>query len=94
MSAHPLAAITDMLRGQEAVRRATATVEWETDPRTPGRTAYRITGATRDVVQGAIDARMTAAENGDGRANFIGPHRDENGWVALGEVVLPVEVAA
>lgn len=86
--------IADMLRGQQAVKRATATVQWETDPKTPGRTAYRITGATRDVVQGAIDARMTEAENGDGRAQFIGPHRFEGGWVALGEVVLPVEVAA
>ena len=87
-------AITDMLRGQEAARRATAHVEWETDPKTPGRTAYRITGATRDGVQGAIDVRMSEAENGDGRAQFIGPHRCDGGWMALGEVVLPVEVAA
>lgn len=91
----PLAdAINDMFRGQEAVRRATAHVEWEKDPRAPGRTAYRITGATRDVVQGAITARMNEAEDGGGRAQFIGPHRFEGGWVALGEVVLPVEVAA
>lgn len=86
--------ISDMIRGQEAVRRATATVEWETDPKLPGRTAYRITGATRDVVQGAIDMRMVEAENGNGRSLFIGPNRYDGGWVALGEVVLPVKVAA
>ena len=50
--------LDDVLHGFGGLARATARVEWELDPRQPGRTAYRITGATREVVQNAIDTQM------------------------------------
>jgi len=87
-------AIADILRGQESVRRATAHIEWQADPATPGRTAYRITGATRDVVQNAISARMEAAERLDGNSEFTHPERIIDGWLSLGYVLLPQPVAA
>jgi len=87
-------AINDMFRGQEAVRRATAQVEWEKDPRVPGRTAYRITGATRDVVQAAITRQMDFAERTDGNAEFTNPERIETGWESVGYVLIPQTVSA
>lgn len=77
-----------LARGQAAVACATAYVEAEADPKLPGRTAYRISGQMRDAVQGAIDARMREAEERGGFAHFIGPHRDGDGYLALGEVVI------
>lgn len=84
--------LADFMADTAAISRATALVEFETDPQTPGRTAYRITGPSADVVQNAIDARMRHAEDRPGRnfARFTAPTRTADGWQALGEVVLEV----
>lgn len=77
-----------------------AHVESEADPKRLGRTGYRITGPTAQVVQDAIDtitATVDAALGGAaGLARFIGPARIDEGWGALGEVVIfePQGVAA
>ncbi len=78
------------IASQEAIRKATATVEAERDPRMPGRTAYRITGASRAVVTAAIEARINEAHDRGGFANFIGPHWSSyrRCFVALGESIL------
>ena len=83
------AALHDMVNGFLAVRRATAWVEWEDDPRIPGRRAYRITGETKESVQAAVDGRMALVDNATGSARFVGPYRDNGGYIALGEVIIP-----
>lgn len=68
------------------VRDATAWVEFENDPRVPGRTGYRITGKTADVVQGAIDARLAEIDRCGGVAEFTHPCRHGDQFVSLGYV--------
>lgn len=82
-------ALQNILVGQEAVRKATTWVEWEDDPSTPGRRAYRISGLSKAAVQGAIDRLCQQVEDAGGFANFIGPHPIEDGtkFGAIGEVV-------
>lgn len=77
----------------------TAHVESAADPARPGRTGYRIRGATLTEVQEAIDtlsATVDAAFGGrPGYARFVGPariERDPNVFGAIGEVVV-VEAA-
>ena len=81
----------DILKGQDAVRRATVHFEWEDDPKRPGRRAYRITGETKEAVQSGIDARMRWVETLEGAAfaNFTNPGRLPNGkWASLGEIII------
>lgn len=86
-------ALDEILNGFKRLH--AAQVEAEADPRTPGRTAYRITAATRRAVQGAIDARMIEAEDAGGFAKFIGPHPVDGGvFGALGEIIIPQKQAA
>lgn len=86
--------LTDVLgayvRGQEAVRNATAWVQATLDEQVPGRTIYRITGHAKAAVQAAIDNRCRLTEDHEhgGLANFIGPYRSKDGYEARGEVVL------
>lgn len=79
--------LADFAKGQQAVHDATAWVEFEHDPKVPGRTGYRITGKTADVVQGAIDARHAEAERAGGVAEFLHPRRDKSGkFYSLGYI--------
>jgi len=66
-------------------------IEFQDDPRTPGRTAYRITGRSRDEVA----AEVTALQFGeDVVASEFEYSRPEGRWVALGYVrVGPMEIA-
>ncbi len=84
--------LSDFSRAPETAARATALVEYERDPRTPGRTAYRITGPNPAVVQNAIDARMREAEEAPGPncAQFEMPRRRNGQWEALGYVEIAV----
>jgi hypothetical protein len=79
--------------GQLAPRKTTAEVSFEDDPKVPGRRAYRITGDSKRAVQMAIDARMNALDFANGHGNFIGPYREGEGFVAIGEIVIPPEPA-
>jgi hypothetical protein len=79
--------------GQLAVRKATAEVSFEDDPRVPGRRAYRITGQSKGSIQAAITARMQALDFADGFGHFVGPYRDGDGFVAVGEIIIPPEPA-
>lgn len=63
-------------------------IECEPDPRQPNRLAYRITGATRQCVQDVIDNLIASVDGGFGYANFVGPARCEDGYHALGQVVI------
>lgn len=91
MSAHP--ALNTMLRGAvaalEARQAMPTTVEYESDPRQPGRTAIRITGPSSGAVQAQITYCMNAAENmRNSAATFTAPVRAIEGWMALGEVIV------
>lgn len=93
MSAHP--ALQTMLRGQQAAVAGRApligtTVEYESDPKRPGRTAVRITAATRDEAQAEITRCMNSAENmGNSFAQFTAPQQKiDRSWQSLGEVII------
>lgn len=97
--ADPLKNIIDAyVRGHDAMRRASVTVEATPDVMRPGRIVYRITGPGPASVQDAIDERMRYAEEapGGGYANFTNPRgAGGNLWVSEGEVVtVPVTEAA
>lgn len=87
--------LATMLRGQQAALTACkpveTSVECEADPKVPGRTAIRISGATREAVQAEINF-FTRAADANGAPpmflRFIGPARVENGWGALGEIIV------
>ena len=76
----------DIRRGQEAVRKATATIEAVPDLSVPGRTSYRITGASAAVVQSAIDTRIADAEANGGSAEFTWPRWKNGRYEAVGYV--------
>jgi hypothetical protein len=79
--------LADLVRGQQAVYDATAWVEYEHDPKVPGRTGYRITGKTPEIVQSAIDGRMAQAERTGRMAEFTHPRRGADGqFVSLGHI--------
>jgi hypothetical protein len=86
-SADPFAGLLSALG---AVSRATALVEFQPDPEWPGRTAYRITGASLSAVQNAIDVRMAEAERlpGANCACFQHPRVTDTGFESLGYVVI------
>ena len=96
---HPFLSLVATL---QAAGRAPVSVEAQPDPRTAGRTAYRISArgvGARDAIQAEIDRLMDTTANaaGGGYANFTNPARvgaDE--WSSLGEVVIfqPVMEAA
>ena len=76
--------------GHVAARKTTADVSFEDDPTVPGRRSYRITGQSKGAVQAAITARMQAldySENG-GFGSFVGPYRDGEGFMAVGEIII------
>jgi hypothetical protein len=78
--------LNSLLKGQEAVRKATTFVEWEKDDNRPGRTKYRIHGP-RQGIQQAIDRLMATTEDLGGFVNFIGPYRKGDAYEAVGEVI-------
>lgn len=90
----PADALDEILNGFKRLTAATARVEFETDPSVPGRTAYRITGPTRGVVQAAIDTRMLEVEERGGFAQFLNPGRVAGGFQSLGEIIIPQKQAA
>lgn len=93
MSAHP--ALQTMLRGQQAAVAGRAppigtTVEYESDPKRLGRTAIRITAASKDEAQAEIARCMNSAENmGNSFAQFTAPQQKiDRSWQSLGEVIV------
>ena len=74
--------------GDIGERRTIAWVEYEDDYAYPGRRCYRITSKSKEAVQIAIDARMRIMEDCSGFANFIGPYRFDDGFVAIGETLI------
>lgn len=79
-------ALHSILAGQEAVRKATTWVEWEKDPEIEGRTKYRIHGP-REGVQQAVNRLVDKVGEEGGFANFVGPYRRGDEYLAVGEVV-------
>lgn len=92
MSAHP--ALQTMLRGQQAAVAARqpvgTSVEYQSDPAWPGRTAITIIAATRAAVQHEISRCMLSAENmGNSFCQFLNPGMLRDGtWSSRGEVVV------
>jgi hypothetical protein len=74
--------------GHLAVRKATAEVSFEDDPNVLGRRAYRITGHSKGAVQAAVTCRMQALDFADGFGHFVGPYRDGDGFMAVGEIII------
>lgn len=62
-------------------------VEYEDDPKMPGRTAIRISGPSREHVQHHIDLATNWVERIGGYARFIGPARIPGGFAAMGEAL-------
>jgi len=79
-------ALHGVLAGQEAARKADTWFEREIDPEIPGRTKYRIHGP-RKGVQAVIDRFLDSVETGGGSATFLGPYRNGDEYLAIGEVV-------
>lgn len=77
-----------------ALNSAGATVESEIDPARAGRTAYRISGPSREAVQAEIARLTDDVDERGGFANFIGPALRGGKFWALGEVVIRQRVPA
>lgn len=83
--------LTDFVRGQEAVRRATVAVERERHPTIAGLFKDTLTGHSREAVQGIIDERTRLVEEHPqgGFAQFLTPYKLPDGrWRSTGEVML------
>lgn len=82
------------LRTQSAALAAVGsetTVEYESCSNIEGRTIIRIHGPDRESVQHQIEKVMGAVERSTGGfANFIGPRRTDDGYRAIGEVLVNV----
>jgi hypothetical protein len=82
-----------ILKGQEAVRKATVQVEWMDDPLRPNLRAYKLVGETREAVQECITSKMRWLEHldGCGFAQFSNPTKRPDGkWYSEGGVLFDV----
>lgn len=88
------------LEAQDAVRRATVSVERVACPGIPGLSKYTLYGHSKGAVQECISARMREAENAEhgGFAQFLTPSLARDGrWTSRGEVMIypaPTQVVA
>jgi hypothetical protein len=80
--------LNQLARGQE-VASDYVRVDSESDPRTPGRTAYRLTGATKGAVERKAALILQDAADAGGRGRFLETGRVDGVYGALGETIVP-----
>jgi hypothetical protein len=72
---------------------AQTTIERESDPEFPNRNFWLIQSESRDAVQAAIAGLVAEVESfGNGYGSFIGPHRKDGIYFAIGETVIRSDV--